>query len=78
ERPPAAAPSAAPAATAAPEPAAALAPTPIPSAAPRIELEDRLHDSVPAPAGWEASDTNIGGLPTVPMGLDDADDAEAQ
>ncbi|MFX7796898.1 hypothetical protein ABTK29_18750, partial [Acinetobacter baumannii] len=29
-------------------------------------------------AGWEASDTNIGGLPTVPMGLDDADDAEAQ
>lgn len=78
ERPPAAAPSAAPAATAAPEPAAALAPTPIPSAAPRIELEDSLHDSVPAPAGWEASDTNIGGLPTVPMGLDDADDAEAQ
>lgn len=76
ERPPAAAPTAAPAATAAPMPAAPAAPTP--SAAPRIELEDSLQDSLPAPASWEGSDTHIGGLPTVPMGLDDADEAETQ
>ncbi|PTT87336.1 hypothetical protein DBR42_11850, partial [Pelomonas sp. HMWF004] len=57
---------------------AELPPAPAPAPASAVALPPRAERPDARVSDWQSSDTHIGGLPTVPMALDDADQADAQ